>query len=360
MQASLVVFEQAIKKEGERPYLIKIALLILLYVISAQLGLSLAFSIEQATTIWPPTGISIAALLFLGYHYAPGVFVGALLSNVFNGTTALASTGIAFGNTLEALVAVILIKRFVFDSQILEKISSFMWFLLTAVFIAPAVSATIGVSSLVLAGEIDNNQFNKAWLIWWVGNMLSALIIVPFVVAWRDIRYRKFIAENLFETIFILVIVATAGFIVFSQPTRAAQASSLLIYLLFPLITWAAVRLTQIGAVTAGTIITIAAAWGTLAHSGPYTLGATIEENLIYLHLFILVITVTGNVLGIAVSGRLRSEQALRAKAAELENAKKEIKHNVEWRKELQDQVVQASDRINDILGGIFEDKPKK
>lgn len=355
----LARFQEAIQKEGTRKYLIKIALLMITYVVTAKLGLELAFNVPQATTIWPPTGIAIAATLLWGYHYAPGIFVGALLANVLSGTPALVATGIALGNTLEAVIAVFLIHRFISHSQILEKISGFMGFVFLVAFLSTTVSATIGVSSLLLGGQLSLAQFNSTWFVWWVGDMLGALIIVPFVMAWRKRSNRDFINDNLFEALLVFMIVATAGFIIFSQPTQSLPVASLLIYLTFPLLMWAAVRLTQIGAVTATTIIAVAAIWGTLAQRGPYTLGTSVEENLIFLHVFLFVIIVTAVVLAVAVSGRLRSEEALHQKARELEEAKQLMLHNVKWRKDLEGQVKDATEKINNILGSVFEDRSK-
>lgn len=360
MQASLADFEQAIRDEGPKFYLIKMALLVVAYVVTAQIGLSLAFSVESATTVWPPTGIAIAAVLIWGYHYLPGVFAGALLANVINGASALLATSIATGNTLEAVVAVLLIRRFIPAGQILEKIANVMRFLLLGPLFATMISATIGAGSLVLANVISRDQFASTWLVWWVGDMMGALIIVLLILAWRNARYRAFIANNLFETIFVLVIVATAGFIIFSQPAHTSHVTSLLIYLLFPLIIWASVRLTQIGAVSAGAIIAVSAIWGTLARRGPYALDDSIEDNLIFLHLFIFVVVVTGLTLAVAVSGRLRSEEALNQKANELDAARQKVMQNVRWRKELETQVEDATNQINGILGNIFEERKRK
>lgn len=360
MQVRLTDFQDAIKNEGEKSYLIKIALLLMAYILAALFGLSLTFSVDQASAVWPATGIAITAILLWGYHYAPAIFIGSLLANVFNDSSPLLSTAIATGNTIEAVVAVLLIRRFVPTGEILEKISNFMAFLFIAVFFATALSATIGSLSLLAFGEITSHQFNTAWLTWWIGNVIGALLIVPLVVAWRNATYRSFIAENLFETVIILTVVATASFIVFSWPASSFDTLPPLLYLIFPLIIWAATRLTQIGAVSAGVLIAVAAIWGTLSGRGPHAYGNSTEDSLVFLHLFILVEMVTGIILAAAVSGRLRSEHLLREKAEELVVAKEKILHNVEWRKDLENQMHSATHQINDILGNIFEEEKRR
>src|ERR1043166_6135240 len=84
-----------------------------IYFAAAKLGLSLAFANVSVSPVWPPTGVAIAALLWLGYRASPGVLIGALLANfLLTDVPLVPSTAIALGNTLEALTAVYLLWRF--------------------------------------------------------------------------------------------------------------------------------------------------------------------------------------------------------------------------------------------------------
>ena len=78
------------------------ALIATFYYLAASLGLSLAFEQANTSPVWPPTGIAIAAILFLGLRAWPGIFAGALVTNLSTGLALLPSLGIATGNTLEA------------------------------------------------------------------------------------------------------------------------------------------------------------------------------------------------------------------------------------------------------------------
>ena len=53
----------------------------IVYFLGAKLGLSLAYLNVSVTPVWPPTGLAIAAVLWLGYRATPGVFLGALAAN---------------------------------------------------------------------------------------------------------------------------------------------------------------------------------------------------------------------------------------------------------------------------------------
>jgi len=98
-----------------RKWLLPLAQLLavaVVYFLAAKLGLSLAFLNASVSPVWPPTGVAIAAVWWLGYRVAPGIFLGALLVNLLTLSPPTAS-GIAIGNTLEALAAVYLLRRYV-------------------------------------------------------------------------------------------------------------------------------------------------------------------------------------------------------------------------------------------------------
>jgi integral membrane sensor domain MASE1 len=353
-------FERSIKKEGSKPYLIKLGILAFAYAVFAKLGLSLAFNFDQITTIWPPSGIAVAAIMIWGYYYWPGVFVGAFVANALTGAMPTVAVGIALGNTVGALVAVFLIKRFI-GTDILGKISSIIGFVVLAAFLSPIINATTGTLALLAGGAIESAQLARAWTTWWVGDMMGILLITPLIMAWRNKEYREPLSTRLNEAIALLLLVAMTSLIIFSQSATNNQDSLPLTYMVFPLIILTAVRFTQIGAVTTGSIVTVAAVWSTIIGMGPFVKESSPEKGLLVMHFFILIIMLTALVLSVAVYGRLRSEQALAQKAKQLEHARQQILKNVEWRKDLQDQMKEAQDRINNILVGIFEsDTPKK
>src|SRR4030095_1563674 len=89
-----------------------IGILAIIYFVAGKLGLMLASLHASASPVWPPAGIALAALLFLGYRAAPGIFIGAFLVNVTTAGNVATSFAIATGNTLEALVGAWLVNRF--------------------------------------------------------------------------------------------------------------------------------------------------------------------------------------------------------------------------------------------------------
>lgn len=360
MDKTLSAFERAIKDEGIKPYLTKLLSLALVYIVAARLGLSLAFSFDQITMIWPASGVAITALLLWGYHYWPGVFVGAFMINSLMGVSPAVSTGIAFGNTLEAIVAIFLIHRFVPHGKILETITGTVNFVVLAPFLSSIIAATIGVSSLLFGDIITASQVGQAWLVWWSGDLVGSFLLVPFIVAWSTKEYREEVAGHVYEALALLLIVSMVSLLIFTQEPQSTGTVLPFVYILFPLIILAAVRFRQIGAVTGGMVIAIASIWGTLVEKGPYVYGEVPEHNLFALHFFLLIIMVTALVLSVAVYGRIRSEDAMIKQAIELNQAKQQVIQHMEQRKDLQAQMNEATTKINEILTSIFDEKANR
>src|SRR6267154_630957 len=122
-----------------------------LYFVAAKLGLSLAFLNASVSPVWPPTGVAIALVLWLGYRSVPGVLLGALIANYLLTDVSLATAaGISIGNTLEAITAVYLVRRFVGSGSPFNRAIDVLRFVVFAGILSTAISATIGTVSLCL------------------------------------------------------------------------------------------------------------------------------------------------------------------------------------------------------------------
>src|ERR1043166_10089917 len=100
--------------------------LAVVYYAAAELGLSLASLHSNVTPVWPPAGIAIASLLIFGPQLWPGILLGALAANLLTDIPIGSAIGIAFGNTLQALVAYWLLLRVVRWRGTLDSIGEVM------------------------------------------------------------------------------------------------------------------------------------------------------------------------------------------------------------------------------------------
>src|SRR6185295_4144080 len=145
------------------PILIGVPVLTAAYYAAGRLGLRLAVLNESATTVWPPTGIALAACLVFGLRLWPGVFLGALLTNLATSGSWPASLGIAVGNTLEAVIGCWLVQRYAGGLRAFERAPDVFRFALGAAVVSTTVSATLGVSTLSLTGKAEWSQFGSIW-----------------------------------------------------------------------------------------------------------------------------------------------------------------------------------------------------
>src|SRR5436190_3650656 len=158
-----------------------------LYFVAAKIGLSLAFLNESVSPVWPPTGVAIAAVLWLGYRATPGVFLGALAANILLTDVSVANAiAISIGNSLEAVTAVYLVRRFVESTNPFNRAADLLKFVVFAAIMSTAVAATIGNLSLCLWGAESWHEFRWLWLTWWSGDAVGALIVTPLILSWVE------------------------------------------------------------------------------------------------------------------------------------------------------------------------------
>jgi signal transduction histidine kinase len=257
-----------------------------IYFAAGKLGLSLAFVHANATTVWPPTGIAVAAFLLLGPRVWPGVLIGAFLVNLTTAGSALSSAGIAIGNTLEGLLAAYLVGRYANGRQAFERLGDVLRFAILAALISPVVSATIGVTSLCATGYAQWTDFGPIWLTWWLGDAGGALVVAPLLIIWgSDTRPPTLDRGRTIELAAFAVALPFTALVVFGGMSPFAGKSYPTTFLAFPVLVWAAFRFGPHLAATALVILSGAAIWGTLRGFGPFA-NAPPNEALLLLQAF--------------------------------------------------------------------------
>src|SRR5689334_12335462 len=105
-----------------------------LYLLVAKLSLRLAFVNASASSIWPATGIAIAAVLLTGYRVWPAIFAGAFLVNILTAGNFVTSLCLAAGNTMEAVCAAWLVSRLAGGVRAFDRAQDVFKFAVGAVF----------------------------------------------------------------------------------------------------------------------------------------------------------------------------------------------------------------------------------
>jgi signal transduction histidine kinase len=282
----------------------KAAALAVVYLLAARMGLELGTVSGFATLVWPPTGIAIAALLLGGYRLWPGIFIGALAANVWNGAPVTVGLGIATGNTLEALVAVYLLHRLPDFRVSLDRVRDAVGLVVLAAALAPVLSATIGTATLELAGLVPAGQLGEHWRAWWLGDAIGALLIAPAILVWAS-KPTFTSAPRLLEAGALGALVVLASIFVFVIPEQGNSGLFSQSYVFFPLLIWAAIRFGQHGAVSTTLLVSIIAVWGTAIGKGPFV-DSTLHASLFALQTYMGVTAATFLILGASTAERDR------------------------------------------------------
>lgn len=289
------------------PYLVRVALLVVLYISTATLGLALDAVGGFATAVWPPTGLALAALVLGGYRLWPGITLGAFFVNALAGAPLAVAAGMAFGNTLEALVGAGLLTHVVRARPALDRLWDVLG-LAGAAGLSALVSATIGVSSGWLGGVIPAATYSEAWSTWWLGDMNGALVVAALILTWSSHPKIHLSLRSFLEGASLLLAVVALSLLVFGEhlSTDLIDFS----YLLFPVLIWAALRFGPPGASAATVVVSTLAIWGTARGGGPFVSG-TLHESVLALQAFMSIVAATGLVLAAVVAERTRAEQQL-------------------------------------------------
>jgi signal transduction histidine kinase len=295
-------------------YLLRLAAVAVVYFLGAKAGLHLAFANKNVTAVWPPTGVSVAALLLLGIRVWPGVALGALISNLSNGAGISTSLLITVGNTLAPVLAWILIRRVARFELRLERISDVAGVMVLGGPVSMTVSATLGSLALALTGALHGSAYGSTWLTWWVGDSIGVVIVTPLILVaaamcWRSARLDGWHA---FEAIAVVACIVGTSLGVF-------MTSAPLMYLVLPVAAWAAVRFFQLGAAVAVAVVAAVSITLTVHGSGPFVRDLSTTGSLIALQAFNGAFALTTFMLAAASLQNALAQRALRAEAAELE-----------------------------------------
>jgi serine phosphatase RsbU (regulator of sigma subunit)/anti-sigma regulatory factor (Ser/Thr protein kinase) len=284
-------------------YAAKLAGVAAAYYGAAKLGLSLAFQTGSVTAVWPPTGIALAAAVLWGYRVWPGVALGAMLANAWTGVPLLAVLGITTGNTFEALAGAYLLRRFADFRPSLERVRDVVAVVVLAGALSTTISATIGVTSLLAADEVTGGEFGSVWRTWWLGDLGGDLIVAPaLLVAVTHWPFNRAPGRPLEAGLLAATLVAIA-LLVFSIET-------LLIYLIFPPLIWAALRFWQPGAVATSLLVAGVAIPFAEHNVGPFA-GNPPDERLLLAQTFVGVAGITALLLAAVTTERRRVEDTV-------------------------------------------------
>ena len=288
---------------------IAVVILAVVYVAGARIGLTLHAVSGFATLVWAPSGVSLAALVLFGQRLWPGVAIGALVANLLTGAPFAVATGIAVGNTLEAVLATLALRRVGFRPS-LERVRDVLVLLTAAALVSTALSATIGVTSLSLGGMVAEGAGPATWLAWWVGDMIGDVLVAPLLLVWLSGAARAPARSRTPEVVALAATVLAVAGAVFGLASSSELPVLAQAYFLFPVLIWAALRFGQGGAVATAFVVSVVAVWGTALDRGPFA-QSELHDNLFALQMFLGVTAATFLILGATIAERREAVRQL-------------------------------------------------
>ena len=279
-------------------------LLALAYFGAARVGLLLATIADAASPVWPASGVALAGLWLLGVSRWPAIFVASCAANLlFASVPSLATVGMAAGNTLEAVLGVLLLERLRF-SRSLERLQDVLALTFVAA-LCPLVSATAGASSVGLSEPLSWSGVGMTAWVWWLGNAMGALVVGSAVLVLSQPRPEP----RWREALGLVALCLAVGLWSFSgRPGTALSYAQ--VFLLFPLGVWAALRFGTRGAVLSTLLMAALSIRGTAVSHGPFASDAR-TVDLLGLQLFLAIFAFTGLVLAASRAERREANAQL-------------------------------------------------
>jgi signal transduction histidine kinase len=302
-------------------YMIRFAVVAGLYIAAAKAGLALSVAHGSATPVWAPTGIALAALLIFGMDMWPAIAVGAFIANATSPIPIGAAAGIAVGNTAEAVIGYLLLRAVGFRTS-LERVRDVIALVTLAAIASTTISATVGVTTSLIAGTVTGATFWAHWAIWWIGDMMGDLLIAPLLLVWIG-GWRTRPKGHPLEGLAVAVLLGAGSAFVFSGD-RWVYA-----YVLFPLILWATLRFAEHGATLAAAtvaIVGLARLLGGEQPAGLTNLTAAVEAY----QALIGIVGISLLVLAATTSERARAEATLEERARLQEQTRKALERERE------------------------------
>ena len=308
---------------GRTPLWVVVPAIALAYVLMARLGLWLALPPEfEAPSVWPPSGIALAAILIYGRRAWLGVWLGAFAANAWSALNpdppiagpmlVLAAAGVAAGSTVQAVVAATLIRRWGGAGSPLHGTASAFTYI-GVILGASLIASSCGVVCLWLAGFFPAAAIPFVFRTWWLGDVAGALTVGSLLVAW--VERPQLSRAQMSEGPLLAVAGVAVSAAVFGLLSSGPGPSPPLAYLTLPLLIGATLRYGARGGATALFAVNAVAIVATVNGKGPFA-GGGLEHSLLMLQGFMCVTAVTI----LSMAGVLQERTSAEQRAQEWES----------------------------------------
>lgn len=220
---------------------LQMALLFLAYLLMAQV-FSYVYDVAPTSPaiIWPASGIALAGLILGGIGLWPALALAAFVHQLLYGAPLMIAIGLAIANVVQPVIATWLLKRLGFINSF-SRVQDTLIFILIALFVTIIIPA-LGTLTFTLAERALPLGITGTFIPWWIGQILSALIITPLLIRWLPHFSFERTRSELTEAWLSIATITALGFIIYWAPLREIAGVPLVYLILVPLL-WIALRI---------------------------------------------------------------------------------------------------------------------
>ncbi|MFZ2162095.1 MAG: EAL domain-containing protein [Sideroxyarcus sp.] len=294
--------------------LLRASLLVLAYFASAQLGLQFAQAGHAVSMFWPSSGIALAAILLFGNRFLPAVFIGAFFSNLTSGLPLFAVVGMSVGATLEAWLGAYLLKRYTLFNRRLADVRDVYWLVLYGGVLGSLSGALVGSTSMLAAGALSPDRYPLTMMFWWMGDVIGIILFTPAILAFAQHKPLSWTKARIVEAVLLLLALMLLTPLVFGYFDSIASLAHFGMFVLFPVVVWAALSFNQRFVSGILILMFLAAVEATLHGIGPFVSGGLSGVTDLWLY------TVFMTILGVSVSAlNFQRNHAMKALQASMD-----------------------------------------
>ncbi|HEX5000604.1 MAG TPA: MASE1 domain-containing protein, partial [Terriglobia bacterium] len=164
-----------------QPTLLRFGLFEITFFVAYRFGMS--FTQSLASPLWFPDAVLLCVLLGsrsgVWWIYILGTLPIRLFLVVPADTPFWFLVACFVNDSLKALLSAWLLGRITRHGSWFDDLGQFARYFLVAVIVSPGLSAVAGATSRIYRGD----EFGGAWIHWFLGDALAALILTPFLVS---------------------------------------------------------------------------------------------------------------------------------------------------------------------------------
>lgn len=277
----------------------------IIYFLGAKAGVYGAILVEGITIAWPPNAFLLVVLLLTPYRHWRWILPWIILAEVaadYPHFSLAQSFAFALVNIFECTLAAWLLRHFSLQTPFtLSNLRNIVLFGVGALGIASGTAAILGAAIYITTTE-TTTQFLIFWRIWWFGDALGLLIIVPLLLSWlqnyhaltpephQEASFEAYFSKPLtgkalifrwVEVTTIMLLTSGLAFGIFTHSNLVSNHFPAGPVLMMPLFIWAAARFSLKGVALLNFIVAAIAIYATVMGLGPFSQIDQTAETLV-------------------------------------------------------------------------------